>query len=162
SFVSNLPMRPFSSSSSFGYFEVTLTALQENCIVSIGLALESLPSTSLPGFAASSMAFVSDGTRSHCRRKTVVCSPYLPDGFAPGDVIGCGYFPPTGDVFFVKNGVFLSQGFSLSSSRSKHLMHAAVGSDGGCILSCNFGTHPFLYSIANEARGPVSGQQPQP
>ena len=61
-----------------------------------------------------------------------------------GDVIGCGYKPKTGEVFFMKNGNFLGIAFA----GLRHIWYPSIGSDGNVKMKINFGDDEFVYKSA--------------
>ncbi|KAJ3075149.1 Rsp5p-dependent ubiquitination, sorting of cargo proteins at the multivesicular body, partial [Quaeritorhiza haematococci] len=81
-------------------------------------------------------------------------------GYKTGDVIGVGYIPLLGSVFFTRNGEFLGQAVGglkggeadknqQGEGAQQQLFYAGVGADGPCILTLNFGTEPFKWAVAN-------------
>ena len=61
------------------------------------------------------------------------------------DVIGCGYYPCTGQIFFTKNGKSLGVAYT----GLFHIWFPTIGSDGICSLKANFGQMEFKYRQAN-------------
>lgn len=56
-------------------------------------------------------------------------------------MVGCGYYPNEGVVFFTLNGTLLGNA-PVADCRP---YHAAVGADGPCRLVINVGQEPFRY-----------------
>ncbi|KAJ3412775.1 Rsp5p-dependent ubiquitination, sorting of cargo proteins at the multivesicular body [Chytridiales sp. JEL 0842] len=169
--LSNHPLTVSTLSKTFcAYFELFILAKHPLTTVSIGLALPGVPETLLPGFGATSIAILSDGSRVHRTSPTsAAIRSRFSRGFGVGGVVGCGYIPAVGGVFFTYNGEFLGEAFSLSEEQSAAIVnqmnsaadndtirndgvafHAAIGADGPAVLNCNFGADKFLYEPANE------------
>ena len=59
-------------------------------------------------------------------------------------MIGCGYYPNTGQVFFTMNGKHLG----IAYTRLFNTWYYAIGSNGVCNLKVNFGHEEFKYKEA--------------
>ncbi|KAI9226960.1 MAG: concanavalin A-like lectin/glucanase domain-containing protein, partial [Piptocephalis tieghemiana] len=128
------------------YFEVKLMDLPPGTNVAIGLVTRPYPgSFCLPGQAKYSVGMDSD--RGHRFYSTSFSG--LPHGCKSyeGDVLGCGYRPRSGTVFFTRNGVKLDPpaftGFRPTS------IFPAVGAQGPCHLEVNLGQAGFVLIEAN-------------
>ncbi|CAG8772228.1 20063_t:CDS:2, partial [Racocetra persica] len=143
---------PFFISGEFGfddvmnYFEVTVKSMSSQVnTISIGLTTKPYPYFRLPGYHVNSIAYHSDdGRKFHSDPHKGGVSYSEPWG--KGDTIGCGYRPDDGEVFFTKNGKFLSVAFS--GNEVKHTWYPSVGTDGSCELEVNFGDSEFKYKPA--------------
>ena len=60
-------------------------------------------------------------------------------------MIGCGYYPSTGQAFFTKNG----KNLGIAYTSLYHIWFPTVGADGICSLEANFGQKEFKYRQAN-------------
>ncbi|CCG83961.1 protein of unknown function [Taphrina deformans PYCC 5710] len=124
------------------YWEAKLHELPANTMVAIGLATKPYPAFRLPGFNKYSVAYLSDGTRRRSQ-------PFFGKGYGPvgrqGDVIGCGYKPRTGTVFFTRNGKRLEE----AATNLKKSIFPTVGANGPCSVHINFGQAGFVFIEAN-------------
>jgi hypothetical protein len=97
----------------------------------------------LAGLHKHSIAFVSDGSRRHNQ-------PFTPASYGPeyaeGDVIGVGYRPRTGTVFFTRNGKKLDD---VAHGLKTQNFFPTVGAKGPCQVHVNFGQLGFVFIEAN-------------
>lgn len=125
------------------YWETKIYDKPDTTIISIGLTTKPYPLFRLPGFHKHSIAFLSDGSRRHNQ-------PFNPASYGPecseGDVIGVGYRPRTGTVFFTRNGKKLDD---VASGLKTQNFFPTVGAKGPCQVHVNFGQLGFLYIEAN-------------
>lgn len=126
------------------YWEVKLFEKPAATEVAIGLATKPYPSFRLPGWNRFSVAyFASDGFKSHNY-------PFTSTSYGPplneGDVLGVGYRPRTGTVFFTKNGRKLDDCYT---GLQKLNLFPTVGANGPCSLQINLGQAGFLFIEAN-------------
>ncbi|KAJ1557642.1 hypothetical protein HK405_015513, partial [Cladochytrium tenue] len=98
------------------YFEATVSACDPAAVVAVGLATAGFADQCLPGFAPVSVALLSDGSRCTFDRAAFSCFSFAPNGFAHNDVVGCGYLPSVGNVFFTLNGEFLGVAFEIGAT----------------------------------------------
>ena len=70
--------------------------------------------------------------------------PYAPS-YQPGVVIGCGYYPSTGTVFFTRDGTRLLD----AVTGAFHKFYASVGANRAWNAQLNFGQEKFVYEVAN-------------
>ncbi|POG62198.1 hypothetical protein GLOIN_2v1811861, partial [Rhizophagus irregularis DAOM 181602=DAOM 197198] len=61
------------------------------------------------------------------------------------DVIGCGYCPNTGQIFFTMNG----KNLGIAYTSLFYNWYPTIGSNGFCSLNVNFGQKEFKYKEAN-------------
>lgn len=66
--------------------------------------------------------------------------------FAQGDVIGVGYRPRTGTIFFTRNGKKLED---VAHGLKSQNLFPAVGANGPCTVHVNFGQSGFVFIEAN-------------
>ena len=83
------------------YWEVKMFDLPETTSIGVGLATKPYPAFRLPGLNRFSIAYHSNGDKSHNY-------PFTAQSYGSplkeGDVLGVGYRPRTGTVFFTRNG----------------------------------------------------------
>ena len=126
------------------YWEVKLYDKAPNTEVAIGLATKPYPSFRLPGWSRYSVAyFASDGFKSHNY-------PFTASSHGPplneGDVLGVGYRPRTGTVFFTRNGRKMEDAYA---GLQRFNLFPVVGANGPCTLHVNLGQAGFVFIEAN-------------
>lgn len=86
---------------------------------------------------------MSNGNRRHNQ-------PFTPSAYAPayvqGDVIGVGYRPRTGTIFFTRNGKKLDD---VAHGLKTQNFFPTVGANGPCQVHVNFGQMGFVFIEAN-------------
>jgi hypothetical protein len=111
--------------------------------VAVGLATKPYPSFRMPGLSRYSVGYHSNGDKSHNWPFTAQpCGSQLKEG----DVLGVGYRPRTGTVFFTKNGRKMEDayvGFNIYN------LFPTVGADGPCSVHVNLGQSGFVFIEAN-------------
>lgn len=126
------------------YFEITLlNKVSKDSTVAIGISTKPYPYFRLPGWNKHSVGYHSDDGRKFWNDE-FGGRDYGPEWGKLGDVIGCGYKPKTGEVFFTKNGKFLGMAFA----GLRHIWYPTIGSDGHVKMKINFGDEPFVYKEA--------------
>ncbi|KAM6498163.1 Concanavalin A-like lectin/glucanase domain containing protein [Amanita muscaria] len=137
---SNLPLPKLNE---VYYWEVKMFDLPETTAVSVGLATKPYPSFLLPGLSRYSVAYHSTGDKSHN-------FPFTMSSFGPalkeGDVLGVGYRPRTGTVFFTRNGRKMEDAFV---GLSRWNLFPTIGADGPCSVHVNLGQAGFVFIEAN-------------
>lgn len=137
---SNLPLPKLNE---VYYWEVKMFDLPETTNVAVGLATKPYPSFRLPGVSRHSAAYHSNGDKSHNY-------PFTATTFgAPlkeGDVLGVGYRPRTGTVFFTRNGRKTEDAFT---GLNVWNLFPTIGADGPCSVHVNFGQSGFVFIEAN-------------
>lgn len=86
--------------------------------------------------------------------------PYGPIYFE-GDVIGCGYRPRNGTIFFTRNGKKIEDAYTGYRTN----LFPTVGATGPCVLHVNFGQSGFVFVEANVKKwglAPASGSLAPP
>ncbi|KAG8922469.1 Rsp5p-dependent ubiquitination, sorting of cargo proteins at the multivesicular body [Tulasnella sp. 417] len=137
---SNLPLPKLNE---VYYWEVKMFDLPPGTNVSIGLATKPYPSFRLPGHARHSVAYHSSGEKSYNYPfATVSYGPPLKEG----DVLGIGYRPRTGSVFFTRNGRKMEDAFT---GLNRFNLFPTVGADGPCSVHVNLGQAGFVHIEAN-------------
>ena len=88
-------------------------------------------------------------------------TPYGPE-YVQGDVIGVGYRPRTGTVFFTRNGKKLDD---VAHGLKTQNFFPTVGANGPCTVHVNFGQSGFVYIEANVKKwglAPMTGSLAPP
>lgn len=141
SVLANLPLPKLNE---VYYWEVKMYDKPPNTEVAIGLATKPYPSFRLPGWNRFSVAyFASDGFKSH--NYPFTASSHGPP-LAEGDVLGVGYRPRTGTVFFTRNGRKMDDAYT---GLQKYNLFPTVGANGPCTLHVNLGQAGFVFIEAN-------------
>ncbi|PKY51399.1 hypothetical protein RhiirA4_493768, partial [Rhizophagus irregularis] len=99
----------------------------------------------LPGCDTHSVGFHSDEGRSF-HNEGYTGSKYAEKWGEINDVIGCGYCPSIGQVFFTMNG----KNLGIAYTGLFHPWYPTIGSNGVCSLKVNFGQEEFKYKEAND------------
>lgn len=137
---SNLPLPKLNE---VYYWEVKMFDLPETTNVAVGLATKPYPSFRLPGMNRYSVAYHSNGDKSHNY-------PFTATSFsAPlreGDVLGVGFRPRTGTVFFTRNGRKTEDAFIGLNTWN---LFPTIGADGSCSVHVNLGQSGFVFIEAN-------------
>lgn len=138
---SNLPLPKLNE---VYYWEAKMFTKPSSTNVAIGLASKPYPSFRLPGWSKFSVGFFSeDGCKAHNY-------PFTTQSYGPaylqGDVIGVGYRPRSGTVFFTRNGKKLDDAFV---GFYRHNLFPTVGADGAAEIHINLGQAGFVFIEAN-------------
>ncbi|KAG6902905.1 hypothetical protein C0995_010075 [Termitomyces sp. Mi166 len=137
---SNLPLPKLNE---VYYWEVKMFDLPESTTVSVGLATKPYPAFRLPGLSRYSVAYHSNGDKSH--NYPFTAAPFGPV-LKEGDVLGVGYRPRTGTVFFTRNGRKMEDAFV---GLSRWNLFPTIGADGPCSVHVNLGQAGFVFIEAN-------------
>lgn len=141
SVMANLPLPKLNE---VYYWECKMYEKPANTEVAIGLATKPFPSFRLPGWNKYSIAyFATDGFKSH--NYPFTASSYGPP-LAEGDVLGVGYRPRTGTVFFTRNGRKLDDAYT---GLQRLNLFPTVGANGPCTVHVNLGQAGFVFIEAN-------------
>uniref|UniRef100_A0A1D1XYM9 Protein ssh4 n=1 Tax=Anthurium amnicola TaxID=1678845 RepID=A0A1D1XYM9_9ARAE len=130
----------------FFYYEITIISNPNNdkTTIAIGLATKPYPAFRLTGCNSNSVGYHSnEGKKFH--NDGLTGTKYAEKWGEVGDVIGCGYYPNTGQVFFTKNG----KNMGITYTGLFHVWFPTIGSDGVCSVKVNFGQGEFRYRRAN-------------
>lgn len=137
---SNLPLPKLNE---VYYWEVKLFDLPESTSVAIGLTTKPYPTFRLPGLNRYSVALHSNGDKSHNFPFT---AQTYGSSMKEGDVMGVGYRPRSGTVFFTRNGRKMDDAFI---GLTRWNLFPTVGADGPCTLHVNLGQSGFVFIEAN-------------
>lgn len=114
---------------------------------------------SFAGYHKASVAYLSTGHRRFNQ-------PFTPTNYGPeyvqGDVIGVGYRPRTGTIFFTRNGKKLDD---VAHGQKAQNFFPTVGSNGPCSVHVNFGQMGFVFIEANVKKwglAPMTGSLAPP
>jgi len=141
SVMANLPLPKLNE---VYYWECKMYEKPANTEVAIGLATKPYPSFRLPGWNKYSVAyFATDGFKSH--NYPFTASSYGPP-LAEGDVLGVGYRPRTGSVFFTRNGRRMEDAYM---GLQRLNLFPTVGANGPCTVHINLGQAGFVFIEAN-------------
>ncbi|SCV71355.1 BQ2448_2943 [Microbotryum intermedium] len=138
---SNLPLPKINE---VYYWECKMYDKPEGTNVALGLATKPYPSFRMPGASKYSIGYnSSDGFKSHSY-------PFTATSYGPplreGDVLGIGYRPRAGTVFFTRNGKKLEDAYT---GLTRHNLFPTVGADGPCTVHVNLGQAGFVFIEAN-------------
>ncbi|KAK0727408.1 concanavalin A-like lectin/glucanase domain-containing protein [Lasiosphaeria miniovina] len=154
--MSNLPVP---KQNEVYYWETKVYDKPETTLMSIGMATKPYPLFRLPGYHKYSVAYLSNGTRRFNQ-------PFNPTPYGPqivqGDVIGVGYRPRTGTIFFTRNGKKLED--VVHGLKSQNFF-PAIGANGPSIAHVNFGQAGFVFIEANVKKwglAPMTGSLAPP
>ena len=137
---SNLPLPKLNE---VYYWEVKMFDLPPTTNVAVGLATKPYPSFRLPGHSRFSIAYHSSGDKSYNYPFT---STTFNSVLKEGDVLGIGYRPRTGTVFYTRNGRKMDDAFT---GLMNYNLFPTVGADGPCSVHVNLGQAGFVFIEAN-------------
>ncbi|KAF2124805.1 SPRY domain-containing protein [Dothidotthia symphoricarpi CBS 119687] len=125
------------------YWEAKIYEKSETTSIAIGVTTKPYPLFRLPGYHRSSISYMANGNRRHNQ-------PFTPTAYGPayvqGDVIGVGYRPRTGTIFFTRNGKKLDD---VAHGLKAQNFFPTVGANGPCQVHVNFGQMGFVFIEAN-------------
>ncbi|TAQ87757.1 hypothetical protein B7494_g3920 [Chlorociboria aeruginascens] len=156
SVMSNLPVP---KQNEVYYWESKIYDKPESTLISIGMATKPYPLFRLPGWHKYSVAYTSTG---HRRYNQPFNGPTYGPQYVQGDVIGVGYRPRTGTIFFTRNGKKLED---VAHGLKSQNLFPAVGANGPCTVHVNFGQSGFVFIEANVKKwglAPMTGSLAPP
>ncbi|TVY80792.1 Protein ssh4 [Lachnellula suecica] len=156
SVLSNLPLP---KQNEVYYWEAKIYDKPETSLISIGVATKPYPLFRLPGWHKYSVAYTSTGSR---RYNQPFNGPTYGPQYVQGDVIGVGYRPRTGTIFFTRNGKKLED---VAHGLKSQNLFPAVGAHGPCTVHVNFGQSGFVFIEANVKKwglAPMTGSLAPP
>ncbi|CAG8570845.1 2828_t:CDS:2 [Ambispora gerdemannii] len=129
------------------YFEFTILSNPESAKtkIAIGVATKNYPANRLVGWDRESVGYHSTGQCFH-NNPSESGDNYGPEFGKAGDVIGCGYYPVSGIIFFTINGSNYGE-----VCKNHQVWYPAVSASGPCQVAINFGDpedEKFLYRAA--------------
>ncbi|KAI5808594.1 concanavalin A-like lectin/glucanase domain-containing protein [Peziza echinospora] len=141
------------------YWEAKMLEKPETTMIAIGFTTKPYPMFRLPGYHKNSLSYTSTGQRRYNQ-------PFSPTIYGPayhqGDVVGVGYRPRTGTVFFTRNGKKLDD---VAHGIKSLNLFPTVGANGPCTVHVNFGQSGFVFIEANVKKwglAPASGSLAPP
>jgi hypothetical protein len=138
---SNLPLPKLNE---VYYWEVKMFNKPDNTNIAIGLATKPFPGFRMPGWCKYSVGFFSsDGFK--CHNHPFAAQSYGP-AYVQGDVIGVGYRPRSGTVFFTRNGKKLEDAYI---GLNRYNLFPTIGADGAAEIHVNLGQAGFVFIEAN-------------
>lgn len=111
------------------------------------------------GWHKYSVAYTSAG---HRRYNQPFHAPSYAPQYVQGDVVGVGYRPRTGTVFFTRNGKKLDD---VAHGLKSQNLFPAIGANGPCNIHVNFGQSGFVFIEANVKKwglAPMTGSLAPP
>lgn len=138
---SNLPLPKINE---VYYWEAKMFTKPDTTAIAVGLATKPYPSFRLPGWSKFSVGFFSqDGFK--CHNYPFAAQSYGPP-YVQGDVIGVGYRPRTGTVFFTRNGKKFEDAYV---GLHRYNLFPTIGADGPATIHVNLGQAGFVFLEAN-------------
>lgn len=113
----------------------------------------------MAGYHKTSIGYFSTGFRKYNQPFTQL--PYGPE-YVQGDVVGVGYRPRTGSIFFTRNGKKLDE---VAHNLKSQNFFPTVGANGPCTVHVNFGQMGFVFIEANVKKwglAPMTGSLAPP
>lgn len=157
------------------YWEAKIYDKPESTLISIGMTTKPYPLFRLPGmychiyvqdsglilagYHKASVAYLSTG---HRRYNQPFNAPNYGPEYTQGDVIGVGYRPRSGTLFFTRNGKKLED--VVHGLKSPNFF-PTVGANGPCTVHVNFGQMGFVFIEANVKKwglAPMTGSLAPP
>ncbi|KAH8698839.1 putative endosomal SPRY domain protein [Talaromyces proteolyticus] len=141
------------------YWEAKIYDKPESTLLSIGMTTKPYPLFRLPGFHKMSVAYLSTGQR---RYNQPFRAPNYGPEYTQGDVIGVGYRPRSGTLFFTRNGKKLDD---VVHGLKTPNFFPTVGANGPCTVHVNFGQMGFVFIEANVKKwglAPMTGSLAPP
>lgn len=138
---SNLPLPKLNE---VYYWETKIFTKPETTNISIGLATKPYPTFRMPGWSKFSVGYFSaDGFK--CHNYPFAAQSYGP-AYVQGDVIGVGFRPRSGTVFFTRNGKRLEDAFV---GLHRYNLFPTIAADGAAEVHVNLGQAGFVFIEAN-------------
>ncbi|KAI9299873.1 concanavalin A-like lectin/glucanase domain-containing protein [Cunninghamella echinulata] len=125
------------------YWEAKMYEKPRSTIVSIGVATKPYPNWRLPGWNRHSVGYFSNTGNKHFNNP--FHGKYYGSSFQEGDVIGVGYRPRSGTIFYTKNGRKLED----ACTNLRWNLFPTIGANGPCQIHVNLGQRGFVFVEAN-------------
>ncbi|KAJ2489860.1 Protein ssh4 [Coemansia sp. RSA 2050] len=147
----NLPLPKVNS---VYYFEVKLVEKPADVNMWIGLATKPYPAWRMTGWNKYSAGYCVNNGSVH--QNSPFKGAHIGEQLFVGDILGIGYQPRSGVVWFSRNG----RRYKAVLSGMLYDLFPTISADGPCSFSANFGQRGFVFIEANVKRwgfGPVEG-----
>ncbi|KAJ2415849.1 Protein ssh4 [Coemansia sp. RSA 2530] len=145
---------PLPKANSVYYFEVKLVEKPADVNMWIGLATKPYPAWRMTGWNKYSAGYCVNNGSVH--QNSPFKGAHIGEQLFVGDILGIGYQPRSGVVWFSRNG----RRFKAVLSGMLYDLFPTISADGPCSFSANFGQRGFVFIEANVKRwgfGPVEG-----
>ncbi|KAJ2740337.1 Protein ssh4 [Coemansia sp. BCRC 34301] len=152
----NLPLPKVNS---VYYFEVKLVEKPADVNMWIGLATKPYPAWRMTGWNKYSAGYCVNNGSVH--QNSPFKSAHIGEQLFVGDILGIGYQPRSGVVWFSRNG----RRYKAIVSGMLYDLFPTISADGPCSFSANFGQRGFVFIEANVKRwglGPIEGSMAPP
>ncbi|KAJ2600109.1 Protein ssh4 [Coemansia sp. RSA 1721] len=147
----NLPLPKINS---VYYFEVKIIEKPSDVNMWIGLATKPYPAWRMVGWNKYSVGYSVNNGKVHQNNPFKGTS--VGEQLFVGDILGIGFQPRSGVVWFTRNG----RRYKAISSGMLYDVFPTISADGPCSFSANFGQRGFVFIEANVKRwgfGPIEG-----
>ncbi|KAJ2082744.1 Protein ssh4 [Coemansia sp. RSA 988] len=141
------------------YFEVKLVEKPMDVNMWIGLATRPYPAWRMTGWNKYSTGYCTNNGSVH--QNSPFKAARIGERLLVGDILGIGYQPRSGVVWFTRNG----RRYKEIVSGMLYDLFPTISADGPCSFSANFGQRGFVFIEANVKRwglGPVEGSMVPP
>ncbi|KAJ2798441.1 hypothetical protein H4R20_004822 [Coemansia guatemalensis] len=141
------------------YFEVKLVEKPMDVNMWIGLATRPYPAWRMTGWNKYSTGYCTNNGNVH--QNSPFKAARIGERLFVGDILGIGYQPRSGVVWFTRNG----RRYKEIVSGMLYDLFPTISADGPCSFSANFGQRGFVFIEANVKRwglGPVEGAMVPP
>ncbi|KAJ2893168.1 Protein ssh4, partial [Coemansia aciculifera] len=141
------------------YFEVKLVEKPADVNMWIGLATKPYPAWRMTGWNKYSVGYCVNNGSVH--QNSPFKGAHIGEQLFVGDILGIGYQPRSGVVWFSRNG----RRYKAVVSGMLYDLFPTISADGPCSFSANFGQRGFVFIEANVKRwgfGPVEGSMAPP
>ncbi|KAJ2875105.1 Protein ssh4 [Coemansia aciculifera] len=145
---------PLPKANSVYYFEVKLVEKPADVNMWIGLATKPYPAWRMTGWNKYSAGYCVNNGSVH--QNSPFKGAHIGEQLFVGDILGIGYQPRSGVVWFSRNG----RRYKAIVSGMLYDLFPTISADGPCSFSANFGQRGFVFIEANVKRwgfGPVEG-----
>lgn len=140
---SNLPLPKMND---VYYWEAKMFSKPTTTLVTVGLSTRPFPSFRAPGQSRFSLGYASEGYV--CHHYPFNARAYGTE-FMQGDVIGVGYRPRSGTIFFTRNGRRFEEAYTGLQGCN---LFPTIAANGAAEVHVNFGQAGFVFIEANVKR----------
>ncbi|KAJ1832832.1 Protein ssh4 [Coemansia sp. RSA 2711] len=151
---------PLPKSNSVYYFEIKIVEKPADVSLWIGAATKPYPAWRMTGWNKYSAGYCTNTGSVH--QNSPFRGSRIGERLLVGDILGIGYQPRSGVMWFTRNG----RRYKEIVSGMLYDLFPTISADGPCSFSANFGQRGFVFIEANVKRwglGPIEGaMQPPP